>query len=169
REALVLAVLRQHLRRHREKRIRELLAHDLGDTRLVLRIHEGKEEAHRDRLDARLLQLAHLLARALLIERHEHAAVARDPFGNGEPVAAAHDRVPLPGEILVVREVERLLVPRDVEDVTVALSRDQADLRAVVPWKTWSSAAGVSPACPASSSIPRTVPSDGSSGVVGIL
>jgi hypothetical protein len=132
REALVLAVLRQHLRRDGEKGIGELLADDLGDARLVLRLEEREEEADRDRLHARLLQPAHLLARPVLVERHEHGAVARDPLGHGQPVAAADDRVPLPRQILVVREVERLLVPRDVEDVAVALGRDQADLRAVV-------------------------------------
>ncbi len=39
----------------------------------------------------------------------------------------------------------------------------------VVPWKTWSSADGLSPACSVISRIPRTVPSEGSSGVVGEL
>jgi hypothetical protein len=39
----------------------------------------------------------------------------------------------------------------------------------VVPWKTWSRADGVSPACSTSSLIPCSVPSDGSSGVVGSL
>ena len=126
-EALVLAVLRQHLRRDREEGVRELLAHDLGDARLVLRIEEREEEADRDRLDAGVLELAHLLARPLLVERHEHRAVARDPLGDGQPVAAAHDRVALPRQILVVREVERLLVPGDVEDVAVALGRDHPD------------------------------------------
>jgi hypothetical protein len=39
----------------------------------------------------------------------------------------------------------------------------------VVPWKTWSSAAGLSPACEVSSWMPATVPCDGSAGVVGSL
>ncbi len=39
----------------------------------------------------------------------------------------------------------------------------------VVPWNTWSSAAGLSPARSASSRMPATVPCDGSSGVVGSL
>ena len=75
---------------------------------------------------------ADLLARLRLVERDEHRAVAGDPLGHRQPVAAAHDRVALPRQILVVREVERLLVPRDVEDVAVALGRDQPDLGAVV-------------------------------------
>ena len=52
--------------------------------------------------------------------------------GTVEAVAAAHDRVPLPREILVVREVERLLVPGDVEDVAVALGRQHPHPGAVV-------------------------------------
>src|SRR4029077_10971515 len=86
----------------------------------------------RDRLDPSLLQPPHLLPRALLIEWHEPRAVARDPLGDRQPVAAADDRVALPGKILVVREVERLLVPRDVEDVAVALGRDHPDPGTVV-------------------------------------
>ena len=62
REALVLAVLRQHLGGDGEKGLRELLAHDLGDAGLVLRVQEREEEADGDGLDARLLQLAHALA-----------------------------------------------------------------------------------------------------------
>ena len=96
REALVLAVLRQHLGRDREERLRELLAHDLGHPLLVLGVEEREQEADGDRVDARLLEPAHLLARLLLVERHEHRAVARDPLGHGQPVAAADDRVALP-------------------------------------------------------------------------
>src|SRR5438876_1035572 len=47
-------------------------------------------------------------------------------------VATPHDRVALPRQILVVGEVERLLVARDVEDVAVALRRDHPDSGAVV-------------------------------------
>ena len=132
REALVLPVLRQHLGRDREERLGELLAHDLGHALLVRGVEEREEEAHRDGLDPGLLQLADALACTLLVERDEHRAVLQDPLGHGQPVPAPDDRVPLPGQILVVREVERLLVPRDVEDVAVALGRDQADGRAVV-------------------------------------
>ena len=39
----------------------------------------------------------------------------------------------------------------------------------VVPWNTWSSSAGLSPASAVSSRIPATVPWDGSAGVVGSL
>ena len=127
REALVLAVLRQDLRRDREEGLGELLAHDLGHALLVRRVEEREEEADGDGLDAGLLQLPDALARPLLVERHEHGAVLQDPLGHGQAVAAPDDRVPLPGQVLVVREVERLLVPRDVEDVAVALGRDQAD------------------------------------------
>jgi hypothetical protein len=132
REALVLAVLREHLGGDREERLRELLPHDLGDARFVGRVEEREQEANGDRLDPGLPQSAHLLARSLLVERDEHRAVARDSLGDGQAVPAADDRIPLPRQILVVREVQRLLVPGDVKDVAVALGRDQADLRAVV-------------------------------------
>jgi hypothetical protein len=39
----------------------------------------------------------------------------------------------------------------------------------VVPWKTWSSASGSTPASAHSSVMPLTVPSDGSAGVDGVL
>lgn len=39
----------------------------------------------------------------------------------------------------------------------------------VVPWNTWSSEAGDSPAASVISLMPSTVPRDGSSGVVGSL
>ena len=180
REALVLAVLRQHLRRDREERLGELLAHDLGDPRLVLGVEEREQEADGDRLDPGLLQPAHLRPRLLLVERDEDGAVLRDPLRHGQPVAAADDRVALPRQILVVREVERLLVPGDVEDVAVALGRDQPDPRAVVlDHDVGRDRRAVEdlvergrrsrpPARPA----PRcrcTVPCDGSPGVVGIL
>ena len=131
-EALVLAVLRQHLRGDGEKRLGELLADELGHALLVLRVEEREQEADGDRLDPRRLQLAHALPRALLVERHEHGAVLQDPLGHRQPVAAPHDRVPLPRQVLVVREVQRLLVPCDVEDVAVALRRDQPDRRTAV-------------------------------------
>jgi hypothetical protein len=88
-------------------------------------IDEREEEADRHRLDAGFLERAHLLASLLLVERHEHRAVLDDPLGHGQPVAPPHDWVALPRQILVVGEVERLLVARDVEDVAVALGREQ--------------------------------------------
>ena len=133
REALVLAVLRQHLRGHREERVRELLAHDLGDARLVRGVEEREQEADGDRLDAGLPAAVRTWSRAFSSSSGTSTEPSlQDALGNGQPVAAAHDRVALPRQVLVVREVERLLVPRDVEDVAVALGRDQPDLRAVV-------------------------------------
>jgi hypothetical protein len=131
-EALVLAVLGQDLGRHREERLRKLLADDLRHAALVRVVEEREQEADGDSLDARGLELADLLARDALVERDEHLAVARDPLGHGQPVAAAGERIALPGEVLVVGEVQRLLVPRDVEDVAVALRGEHPDLRAVV-------------------------------------
>ncbi len=47
-EALVLAVLGEHLVAHREERLRELLEHDLLGPPLVIRVQEREEEADRD-------------------------------------------------------------------------------------------------------------------------
>src|SRR4029079_3846718 len=99
--------------RDRQERVGKLLAEDLGDARLMLGVEEREEKADRYGLDAGLLQLRDLLARLRLVERDEHRPVAGDPLRHRQPVATAHDRVALPRQILVVREVERLLVPGD--------------------------------------------------------
>jgi hypothetical protein len=132
REPLVLTVLRQDLRGDREERLRELLSDDCSDAGLVIRVQEREQEAHRDGLDACLLQLQHTLARPFLVERNEHLAVPGDSLGHRPAIAAADDRIALPGQILIVREVQRLLVTRDVQDVPVALRGQHPDLRPVV-------------------------------------
>ena len=180
REALVLAVLRQHLRRDREERLGELLADDLGHARLVRGVDEREEEADRHRLDAGLLERPDLRASLLLVQRHEHGAVLDDPLGHRQPVAPPHDRVALPRQILVVREVERLLVPRDVEDVPVALGGEHAPPgHRCARSRCWSrsSSRGRPDRAPRVTSrpgrrpraMPCTVPCDGSAGVVGSL
>ena len=131
-EALVLAVLRQHLRRDGEERLGKLFTDDLGHPRLVLRIDEREQEADGDSFDAGVLERTHLGASLLLVQRHEHGTVLDDSLGHRQPIAPPHDRVALPRQILVVREVERLLVPCDVEDVAVALGREHPHPRAGV-------------------------------------
>ena len=131
-EPLVLPVLRDHLARDGEKRFGELLAHDLRHPLFVHGVEEREEEADAYRLDARRLEAAYLLTCPGLVERDEDGAVPRDPLGNGEPIATSDDGVSLPGKILIVGKVERLLVSRDVEDVPVALGRDHPNRCAVV-------------------------------------
>ena len=89
------------------------------------------QQADRDGLDAGRLQRAHALAHLVLVERHEHLAVRRGhALLDREPVAALDERPRLPRQLLLEREVERLLVPGDVQDVAEALGRDHPDLGA---------------------------------------
>jgi hypothetical protein len=132
REALVLAVLGQNFRGDGKEGLGKLLAHDLGDAPLVLRVHEGEQEADGDGVDSSLAELAHLPTGLLLVQGNEHRAVLDDALRHRQPVSAAHDRIALPGQVLVVGEVERLLVPRDVQDVPVALGREHPHPGAVV-------------------------------------
>ncbi len=132
REALVLAVLRDDLARDREERLGELLAHDRRDPLLVLGIEEREQQADGHRLDLLALEAAHLGAHLVVVERDQDVAVLVDALVDGEPEAAPHDRLRLPRQVLPEREVHRLLVARDVQDVAIALGRDHPDLRAVV-------------------------------------
>ena len=87
------------------------------------------QEADRHGFHARGPQLADALAHLVLVERHEHVAVRhRHPLLHRQPVAALDERSRLPGQLLLEREVERLLVTGDVEDVAHALRRDHPDL-----------------------------------------
>ena len=128
REALVLAVLRNHLARDREERLRELLAHDRRDALLMLGIEEREQQADGDRFDLLLLQPAHLGAHLVVVERDEDVAVLVDALVDCEPVAPPHDGLRLPRQVLPEREVHRLLVPGDVQDVAIAPGRDHPDL-----------------------------------------
>ena len=132
REALVLAVLRDYLGRHGDVRLGELLAHDGGNALLVLVVEEREEEAHGDSVDLRLLQLADLRADLTVVERNLHRAVGENTLVDGQAIAATCDRVGLPRQVLPQREVHRLLVARDVQDVAITLGRDHADVGAVV-------------------------------------
>ena len=132
REALVLAVLRDDLGGDRDVRLGELLAHDRGNTLLVLVIQEREEKADGDGVDGGLLQLADLGADLAVVQRDLDRTVGEDALVDRQAVAAACDRERLPRQVLPQREVHRLLVPRDVDDVAIALRRDHADVGAVV-------------------------------------
>jgi hypothetical protein len=133
REALELPIEREHLVRDGQVRVRELLEHDLLDPPLVRRVQVRVEQADRDALDAGLAQLPYALAHLLLVEGRQHLAVRHgDALLHGQPVAALDERPRLPGQLLLEREVVRLLVAGDVEDVAHPLRRDQPDLGARV-------------------------------------
>ena len=124
REALELAVERQHLVRDGQVGLRELLEHDLLDPPLVRRV-EVASAAGRPRPPRRRpsFSCAHALAHLVLVERDQHVAVRDgDALLDRQPVAALDERPRLPGQLLLEREVERLLVPGDVEDVAEALA-----------------------------------------------
>ena len=88
------------------------------------------EQADGDGLDPRVAQLAHAPAHLVFVERDEDVAV-RDGHAlvDGQPVTALDERPRLPGQFLLKREVVRLLVARDVEDVAEAVRRQHPDLR----------------------------------------
>ena len=117
--------------RDRQIGLRELLEHDLLDPLLVRRVQVRVQEADRDRLDACLLQRPHSLAHLCVVELDQHVAVGDgDPLLHGQAVAALDERPRLPRQLLLEREVERLLVPRDVDDVAEAVRRDHPGVRA---------------------------------------
>ena len=126
REALVLPVERQYLVGDRRIRLGELLLEDRCDSPLVLRVEVGVQQAHRDCLDTRRLQLANALAHLAVIQLDKRVAVRRrDPLVDGEPMTPFHERMALPRQLAVKREVVGPFVSRDVEDVAHTLGGDQ--------------------------------------------
>ena len=133
REALELAVERQHLARERNVGVGAFLLQDPLDALLVRGVEVGVQQADRDRIDPRFAQCPRALAHLRLVERHDDLALGRgDALLDREPVAPPRQRARLPRQLLLEREVVRLLVARDVQDVAEALGRDQADLRTLV-------------------------------------
>ena len=83
--------------------------------------------------DAGLLQLAHRLAHAFLVERLQHLAPRRhQPLRHRLAMAALDQRPVLPGDVLHDRVVLRPLVAADMQDVAIAAGRDHAGDGAVV-------------------------------------
>jgi hypothetical protein len=87
------------------------------------------QEADRDGFHPCGPELADALAHLVLLERNEDVAVRHGhALLHRQPVAALDEGPRLPGQLLLEREVERLLVTGDVEDVAHALGRDHPDL-----------------------------------------
>ena len=91
---------------------------------LMRRVGVGMEEADRDRLDAVADEVVCLAVKVVEIERHQLAAVARQPFGDLAPEIAGYDRLR--------RAVERVVDLRPVaaaerQHVAEALGGDQPD------------------------------------------
>ena len=133
REALVLAIERDYLAGDREECLGILLADDLANTLLVRVVEVRVQETDRDRLDASALEEEHLATHGVFVERRDDLAVGRgDALGHDAAMAALDQRTRLPRQVLLEREVERLLVARNVENVAEAFGRDHADLGALV-------------------------------------
>ena len=133
REALEFPVEGQHLAGDREVRVGTFLLKDLLDALLMSRVEVGVQQADGDGVDPRLPQRPRALAHLRLVQRHDDLALGRrDPLLDREPVAPPHQWARLPRQLLLEREVVRLLVARDVQDVSKTLGRDQADLGALV-------------------------------------
>ena len=74
------------------------------------------------------LQLAHALAHLVVVERsHDVPRRRRDALVDAQAVPPLDQRMALPGQLAVQREVQRPLVPSDVEDVAHALGGDKPD------------------------------------------
>ncbi len=132
-EALELAELRRHRRGGGGEALGIFLAHDGQRARLVRRVEIGEQEADGDRLHAGVLQLAHGLADAFLVERLQHLAARRhQPLGHRLAMAALDQRPVLPRDVLHDRVVLRPLVAADMQDVAVAAGGDHAGDGAVV-------------------------------------
>ena len=133
REALELAVERQHLAGDREIGVGAFLLENVLDAPLMGGVEVGVQQADRDRIDAGLAQRPGVGAHLRLVQRHDDLALGRgDPLPHREPVAPSHQRARLPRQLLLQREVVGLLVAGDVQEVAKALGRDQADLGALV-------------------------------------
>ena len=77
----VLAELRRHLGRERDRDPGQLLGEDLADALLVLRVDVGVEQADGDRLDALAPEDRGGVAHRLVLERPQHLALRAEPLG----------------------------------------------------------------------------------------
>ena len=132
-EALELPELREDVGARRDEHAGHLLGNDGCRAALVLGIEVREEEADGDRLDARRAQFARSPAHALLVERHQHLAGGRnDALAHHHPVAALHEGLGLPRNVLHHRVVLRALVAADMHDVAEAFRRDHPGHRATM-------------------------------------
>ncbi len=100
-EPVVLADLRQHLRRQRHAAVGDFLLDDLAHARFVPGMQEGEQQADRDRLDRLREELADGLAQRGLVELEQHVAAEIDALPHLAGQALRHQRLGL-----VVHHVE---------------------------------------------------------------
>ena len=128
RHARPFAQARQHFAGDRDADARRLFLDDAARLFLMLRIHEGEEVADRNRLAARIAQLARGLAHGVAVERDEHVACIVGAFGNLPRQALRRDGRRLGVEIVEQVAVARLLL--DFLHGAIALGDEHADLGA---------------------------------------
>jgi hypothetical protein len=91
------------------------------------------QKAHAHGVHACVLELAHPLTHLVFVERGEHLAVGGGhALPHREAMPPLGERPRLPGELLLEREVEGLLVTGDVDDVAEAFGGQHSDLGAGV-------------------------------------
>jgi hypothetical protein len=134
RRTRVLLRERRGLRGDRDRDVLpELLAHQLAEPPLVHRVDVCVQQADCDALDPAAPQHFELAPRLLLVERDEDASVGEQAFGDPAPEVARDER---PGHVAERPAPRRVALPRRrppdpaaVEDVAVALRRQERDLR----------------------------------------
>ena len=122
---LVLTVLRQEFVGHGDHH--PAPARFRGDTSFVGRIEEGEQEANGERLTPAPLDAIEHCGNVCLIQRHDHAAVARDPLAHFEAACIRDERWRLRG---LERIDVRSFLPPDDQRVAEALGRHERGARA---------------------------------------
>ena len=127
-EPLVLAVERDDPGGNGEIDAWGLFLDDLRDPLLVHRIQVRVEQTYCDGFHATVEQRPDLFTDLVLVQWDEHLTVGGcDALGDGHPVTSFDERAALPWEFLLEREVHRLLVSGDVEDIPEAFGGDEAN------------------------------------------
>ena len=126
--ALVLADLRRHVDRGRQREIGEALGDELDRLPLVARVGVGVQEDDGERGDALGRQLGRGLQHGALVEGRAHAAVDGHPLRHLQAPAARHQRRRL--DDLDVVELVLALAP-DLQRVAEALGGDEPGRRAL--------------------------------------
>ncbi len=109
----------------RDIKARRLFRDDLGDPLLMTRMKEGEQESYGNGLNAVVAQCAYGPARRIFVEGHSDFPVwPCYALSNRNAMTASHQWAQLPRQIELETEVVGALVPRDVENVAEALSRN---------------------------------------------
>ena len=122
----ILAELRQQVGGQRNRQLGNDLCADFADPELVIRIGVGVEQADRERLDSRSFELPQAVAHVLFVQVLDDITLRGHALSNPDGVFQRRQRSGL-FHSDPTGERSRRPGPRQVEDVLVALGRDQAD------------------------------------------